>query len=186
MIDTSSPSATPIKYAAQSGLILGGYMVLCYSFWMFTPSYPLLIFPYIISLLLTPLVSFIQTRNYRDKVRGGKPFPFALAWAYGTQSFIFASIVLMLPAYIYYAKALPSQLPALETLLQEVYRQSPEVKGIFRQMYGGDPIDVLYNWLGNSSVWLNVWNTFSTSIFLGALASIVNALILKRSYEHIA
>lgn len=176
---------SPLRSAAQAGLVLGGYISLTYYLWMFSPSYPLLIFLFVLGLLGTPFVAFRLMRRYRERLPRQLPFRFPIAWAYGTQTFVFAGIILLLPSYYYFVDILPGQLPHIEQMLAEVYRQNPSVQPLFRDLYGGEPMDMIYKWLQNTSVWAYLWSNFSTTVTLGAALSVVNALILRRDAERI-
>ena len=65
--------------------------------------------------------------------------------------------------------------------MQEVIKQNPEVGTMFQQLYGGNPVDKLYQWLGSTSVWSYLWTSFSMTVFLGGIVSLINAFILRRN-----
>lgn len=172
---------SPAKHAAQMGLKLGGYLLLLYLLWMYTPSIPLLSFPYILGLLATPIVAYRLGRRYRDFFPAEAPYPFAIAWAHGSQMFLFASIILLLPMYYYFTSALPSQIPTIQQMLETLYQQNPASKALLEQMYGGNPIDLIYKVTDRENLWMNLWTGFSSNIFLGAIVSVLNAFLLRRS-----
>lgn len=171
---------SPAKHAAQMGLKLGGYLLLVYLIWMYIPSIPLLIFLYILGLLATPIVAYRLGRKYRDFFPQEAPYPFAIAWAHGSQMFFFASIILLLPMYYYYTSALPSQIPTIEQMLALMYKQNPASKALLQQMYGTNPLDIIYKLTDRENLWMNLWTGFSSNIFLGAIVSVFNAFILRR------
>lgn len=179
---TNETSKQPqVMGTAAAGIRLGLYLVFSYVLWMYIPSIPFLSFLYLIALLFTPFVSYKLTKAFRDAYPKELPFPALLAWSYGTQTFFFAGIVLMLPCYYYFTQALPSQMPLLDRVTQEIIKQNPEVGTMFQQLYGGNPVDKLYQWLGSTSVWSYLWTSFSMTVFLGGIVSLINAFILRRN-----
>lgn len=178
---TNQESQRPsVPQPAVAGLRLGLYLVFTYILWMYIPSIPFLSFLYIIALCITPYVSYRLMKSLRSVLPEESPFKAAIAWSYGTQTFFYAGFLLLIPCYYYFTKALPSQLPLLEASMQQVLQQNSEAKILMDQLYGGNPIDALYQWLANTSVWAYLWSTFSMNLFLGAVISAINALILRR------
>lgn len=171
----------PGRHAAKMGLILGGYLSLIHMMWMYSPSIPILWLPYLLGLLFTPVVAYFLGRRFRDFFPEEAPYPFVIAWAHGVQMFLFAGIILLLPNYFYFTSALPQQIPAMEQMLEQVYRNTPEAKPLLHQVYGGNPIDLFYAVTSRDKLWGNLWSGFSMTVFLGSIISVVNALILRRS-----
>lgn len=172
---------SPARHAAKMGLTLGGYLSLVHMMWMYSPSIPILALPYLVGLLFTPVVAYFLGRRFRDFFPEEAPYPFVIAWSHGVQMFLFAGIILLLPNYFYFTSALPAQIPAIEAMLEQIYRTSPESKALLQQVYGSNPIDFIYAITSRDKLWGNLWSGFSTTVFLGSIISVVNALILRRS-----
>lgn len=171
---------SPLQHAAQMGLKLGGYLMLVYIAWMYTPSYPFLALFFLLGLIGTPFYAYRLGLRFRALVPEELPYPFAVAWSHGTQMFIFAGIILLLPTYYYYTSALPAQLPTLEKMLTAVYETNPELKTTLYTAYGGDPIALISVLTDREHIWGLLWSSFSNTVFLGAIVSLINAFILKR------
>lgn len=171
----------PQKHAAQMGLKLGGYLLLVYLCWMYAPTLPLLSILCLLGLLATPIVAYRLGKRYRDYFPEEAPYPFALAWSHGVQMFLFAGVILLLPTYYYYTKALPSQIPLIESTLTQSFAQQPELKELIYANYGGNPIDMIYKLIDRSALWGNLWTGFSSTVFLGSITSIFTALVLRRT-----
>ncbi len=179
----SNPNTLPMKpseHASKMGLILGGYMCLAYSCFMFVPTIPILAVFVLTMLLLTPLISYRLGKSYRGLFSQDQPYSFALAWAHGTQMFVCAAIILLIPGYLYYTKVLPEQLPYIELIMEDFYKQDPQAREILTKMYQGDPIEVIGQLTSRDRLWLNLWSMFSSVVFWGSIVSLVNALLLKR------
>lgn len=171
---------SPARHAAQMGLILGGYLSCIYIFFMYTPSYPLLSLAFFGGLLGLPFVAYFLGRKFRDVFPREVAYPFVIGWSHGVQMFVFAGAILLVPQYFYYTQVLPKQIPHIEQMLNQLYGQSPESRELLRELYGQDPIELLQTLTGRSKLLANLWSGFSSTVFLGALVSLINALILKR------
>lgn len=171
---------SPLKHAAQMGLQLGGFLMLIYIAWMYTPSHPILGLFSLIGLIGTPFYAYRLGLRFRNLIPSDVPYPFAIAWSHGTQMFIFAGIILLLPTYYYYTSVLPEQLPVLESILSVVYQRNPGLKATLYAAYGGDPLALISGLAGREHIWGLLWSGFSNTVFLGAIVSLINALILKR------
>lgn len=154
--------------------------MLVYIAGMYTPSYPFLVLFFLLGLIGTPFYAYRLGLRFRALIPEEHPYPFALAWSHGTQMFIFAGIILLLPTYYYYTAVLPAQLPVLESMLSVVYQRNPELKTTLYTAYGGDPLALISGLAGREHIWGLLWSGFSNTVFLGAIVSLINALILKR------
>lgn len=171
---------TPLRHAARAGLILGLYFVFKYFLLMYTPSMPVLGIIYLFATLAVPFVAYRLTASYRALFPERIGFPISIGWSHGVMLYAFASILVLPSHYYFYTSALPSQIPALEELMQQSYSQSPDMKPLLISLYGGEPIEMLRNWLSSLNVFSRLWSDFGTNVFWGSILSLVNALILRR------
>lgn len=174
---------TPGRHAAQMGLILGAYMSLTSVLFMYIPSVPLLGLAFVLAFVCTPILSYRLGLRYRALFPSEAPYPFVLAWSHSTQMFVFGAIVMLVPCYLYYTTILPSQLPAIEAMLEASYKASPQSRAMWTEIYQGEPISVISKLTSRANLWANMWSSFSTTVFLGAIVSLVNACILRRKAQ---
>lgn len=172
---------SPARHAAQMGLILGAFHTIIYGMWMYTPSYPVLILPCCLGGLLSPVLAYRLGLRFRNLFPEDQPYPFIIAWAHMAQMYMFAGLILLLPMYFYLTQALPEQLPAIEAMLEQLYQQVPDSRTFLSQLYQGDPMDAITRILSRDKLLSNLWAGFSSNVFWGAIVSLINALILKRS-----
>lgn len=170
-----------MRHAARVGIMLGLLFIIKYICLMYSLTVPALAFLYAIGTAAVPFVAYRLTRSYRELIPASIGFPLPIAWAHGVFLYLFASLLVMLPHYIFYTDLLPSQLPALELRLQAEYREVPQMKALVEQMLGGNsPIEVIKLWLSSTSTASKLWNDFSSNLFWGSLLSLLNAFILRR------
>lgn len=171
---------SPARHAAQMGLILGGYLSLMFVCVMYSIYFPLLSLLALVLLLGVPFVAYRLGRSFRNLFPPNAPYPFILAWSHSAQMFLFGGIVLLLPAYYYFTQELPRQIPIMEGIFAQMYKQSPEIKTMLRELYGKDPMDLFRELIDRDGLWLRIWSTYSSTVFWGAMVSLINALFLKR------
>lgn len=172
---------TPLRHAARFGLILGLYFVFKYICFMYSLSIPLLGLIYLVATMLVPFLAYRITRNYRSMLSAETAFPLMVGWAHGTLLYAFASIVVLLAHYYFYAEALPSQLSQIEYTLNTLYGQVPNMHSVLTDLYGGEPIAILKAWVSSYSIPSLLWADLNANLFWGALLSLVNATLLRRS-----
>lgn len=170
----------PIQHAARAGMILGLYMAIKYLAFMYTLTYPLLGIVYFVATLALPLIAYLLTKSYRNLFPADRAFPFALAWAHSVQVYVFGAIIALLPQYLFYSDVLHTQLPILEKQMNMLFAQNPNMRELFTQMMGDEPIVAIRSVLTSQSVWLSLWNEFSFTVFWGGIFSLVIATILRR------
>lgn len=172
---------SPMQYASRAGIVLGLYFVLKYFALMFSIVYMELALVYFIATLLVPLVAYRLVRGYRQAIVPTGAFSFAQAWSFGTLTFFFASIIVLLPHYIYYSRVLPMQFPILEEQMNSFFAQQPEVYRLYRELLSGaEPIEVVRKTLLTGSVFHRLFFDLANNVFWGSIISLVNAVILSR------
>lgn len=170
-----------MRHAARAGLLLGLYFVLKYFCLMYAFSMPGLILLYIVATLLVPVLAYRLTRQYRALIPAQYGFPMSLAWAHGVQLYAFASLVVLIPHYIFYTSILPDQLPAMEALLKDSMAQDPQMRALVEGMLQGQlPTDIIRSFLSETSTFAKLWNDLGNNLMAGCVLSLINALILRR------
>lgn len=175
---TQIPS--PLRHAARAALVLGLFMCVRFMTYMYILSMPMLSLVYLALTVAVPVVAFRLTRTYRTLFPERIGFPTAVAWSHGTMLFFFASILLLIPYYIYYTSVLPSQIPVLETQLNEIYRTTPEMRSLLESSFGGSPVEMLKTFLATNSIGRLLWSDFGMNLFFGSIIALINAFILRR------
>ncbi|MDD4921201.1 MAG: DUF4199 domain-containing protein [Bacteroidales bacterium] len=101
MEERVNPFKRKYKYAADYGVILGGYIAL---FFILDYLFPGNVFVNIINTLgfcSTPIVCFYLARNYRDKAWNGY-IRFGQVWSFGVWLFLFAALLMSVLYYVRY------------------------------------------------------------------------------------
>ncbi len=176
--DNKTP--TPLRHAASSGIFLGLFFALKYLCFMYSLEYPLLIFPFIIGTLLVPFFAFSFTRLYRELYFQNKPFKFSVAWVHGTWLYLFSTIIMLLPVYMFYSRVLPDALPILKQSFEEAYALAPQLKEQLFNAFGEDPMSVIAKYTSSEYMLDNLLSCLNRNFIAGALLSLINAAILQR------
>ncbi len=171
---------SPLRHAASLGIFLGLFFALKYLCFMYSLEYPLLIFPFIVGTLLVPFFAYSLTKVYRELYFQGKAFKFSVAWVHGTWLYLFSTIIMLLPVYIFYTRVLPDALPLLQQSFEEVYALAPQLKEQFFQGFGDDPINVIAKYTSSEYMLDNLLSCLNRNFIAGALLSLINAAILQR------
>lgn len=173
-----------MQHAARAGQLLGLLFIIKYFFVMYSIEVPALSLLFAVGTVAVPFVAYRLTRSYRDLLPERTPFPLAIAWAHGVFLYLFATLLVLIPHYIFYTSVLPEQISVLETRMQEVYAQAPQNQAVMEQLLGGQTIgEVLRSWLVGTSIFEKLWRDFSNNLFWGAIFSFINALLLRRKGE---
>lgn len=172
---------SPIKYASRAGILLGGYFVLKYLALMYWIPNMELALVYFITTLLVPVIAYRLMRTYRQSVAPMGSFRFTQAWSFGTLTFFFASIIVLVPHYIYYTRMLPEQFPLLEETLRSYFSQEPAVYQVYRDLLrGAEPIQVIREMMLGLPVSERLISDIANNVFCGAIVSLINAGLLSR------
>lgn len=179
--DTIKTPLTPMRHATKMGLYLGLFFIAKYLCVMYTLEYPLLFLVYLVATLAVPFIAYRYTRLYRDSFPERIGFPMLVAWSHGLYLYLFATILVLIPHYIYYSAILPEQIVYIERSFTEAYAQNPKLQELFAPLFGGLSVgEYLRQWLAETSVGRMLWSDFSTNIFFGSILSLINAAILRR------
>ncbi len=171
---------TPLRHAASAGILLGLFFALKFLCVMYSIEYPLLIFPFIIGTLFVPFIAYSLTRAYREIYFQGKEFKFSIAWVHGTWLYLFATIIMLLPVYIFFTRVLPDALPQLQQYFEETYTQMPQLKEQALRSFGQDPISLISKYTSSEYILDNLLSCLNRNFITGALLSLINAAILQR------
>lgn len=170
----------PSTHAARAGVGLGLYFMLKYTCIMYALEYPMLIFVFILATIAVPFVAYRLTLDYGTRLgQAGVQLNFRLAWSHGTMLYFFASIMLLLPQYLFFTRILPEQIPLLEEMSRQMYEQAPGAKEMLLQIYGAEPADMLRESL-QTPILARLIGSLSNNVLVGALLSLINAAILSR------
>ncbi len=171
---------TPLRNAARAGMFLGLFFALKYLLFINAFSYPILALVFFIATLSVPFLAYSITKAYRDLYFQGQTFKFRVAWVHGTWLYLFASIVLLIPVYYFYTRALPDSIPLIEQSLNELYTQAPNLKVQLVEGLGSDPISLLKESTSSEYILPNLLACLNRNFIAGALLSLINAAILQR------
>lgn len=178
---TQTQPTTPMQYASRAGMILGIYFVLKYFAMMYWIPYMSLSLVYFFATLLVPVVAYRLTRSYRQSVAPTGVFSFARAWSFGTLTFFFASIIVLIPHYIYYTRLLPDQFPLLEGYMNTFFSQQPEIYRTYKDLLGGaEPVEVIRQTMLGTSIAARLFSDVANNVFWGTILSLINAALLSR------
>lgn len=170
---------TPLQDAAKAGLSLGLFFVLKYFCMMYALEYPWLIILYMGGTVAVPFVVFGLTRRYRASLPGAMAFPVSVGWSHGVFLYLFASLIVLIPHYMFYTSILPDQLPLLD---KHIGVDPTLYKQMFAPIFGDKmPAEVVRLWLYETTLGEKLWGDFSTNLFWGSLLSLINGFLLRRS-----
>lgn len=180
---------TPIQFprqlmptidAARAGVVLGLYFAVKYLCLMYGLYFPLLYLIFFIATLAVPFVAYRMTKGYGARLaQVGYMINFRMAWAHGTMLYFFASIILLLPQYMFFTRMYPEQIQMLQELLQARYAEMPGLEGTLHSLYGVDPIEVLRESL-QIPIFNRLLSSLSNNVVVGAILSLINAAIISR------
>ncbi len=171
-----------MQHAARAGQMLGLLFIVKYFCLMYSLEVPGLLYLFVFGTVAVPFVAYRLTRSYRDALPAEAPFPVMIAWAHGVFLYLFATLLVLIPHYLFYTDVFPEQIPLLEARLEEAYLGDPRRKIMMDRLLGGQGLgDFLRGWLASTSTFEKLWRDFSVNLFWGSLLSLVNALFLRRS-----
>lgn len=171
---------TPATDAARSGLVFGLLLTIIFALWAYSVRFPILVYPFLLSLPLVPLVAFRLSRRYLSALdQKGIRLSFMPIWAHTLMLFFFSSLVLMLPMYYYVRMMLPGTLDAMEQMMQELFRQTPDMRSSLSTIYGQDPLEAL-DQLRNISIWSYLMTMLNIQVTIGAIIGLINAALLYK------
>ncbi len=174
------PTPTPLRDAARAGLLLGLFFALKYLCFMYSIEYPLLLLLFAVGTLLVPFFAYSFTKVYRELYFQGKEFKFRVAWVHGTWLYLFSTLIMLLPVYIFYSRVLPDALPILQQSFEQLYAQAPELKAYFVELLGEEPIATIAKSTSSEYMLQNLLACLNRNFIAGALLSLINAAILQR------
>lgn len=147
---------------------------------MYGIHFPLLYVVFFVATLAVPFVAYRLTRSYGVRLRqSGYTLSYGMAWSHGAMLYLFASIILLLPQYMFYSRMLPEQLQILEGMMSAQYAQTPTLKDMMTQLYGMDPLE-LFKQILSIPVANRLISSLSNNVLVGALLSLINAYLLTR------
>lgn len=89
------------RYAANYGLILGGYIAVFYFLQILFSNSTVINLVSSVAQLATPVVCYFITKSYRDKALGGF-IKFGQAWSFGIWLFLFAGLIMSVVYFIHF------------------------------------------------------------------------------------
>jgi hypothetical protein len=101
MEEITNPIKRKYKYAADYGLILGGYVALFFLLDFLLPGNTFIGILNTAGFLCTPLVCYRLAKNYRDKAWDGY-IRFGQVWSFGVWLFLFAALIMSVLYYVRY------------------------------------------------------------------------------------
>jgi len=101
MEKVNNPINRKYKYAADYGLILGGYIAFFFILDFFFTSSVLFNILNILGFFATPIVCYYLAKQYREKAWGGI-ISFGQVWSFGVWLFLFASLIMSVLYYVRY------------------------------------------------------------------------------------
>lgn len=168
-----------LKTCAHYGLYLGLFFVLKYFCIIFILEQPLLGLLYVPLTIAVPVIVFMLTRSYRNwLVQNGSTFSAFHGWQFGVLLYLFASIIVMLPHYYYYAQVLPTQIDPFFANIEQITQMKME--DFWTQYTGRDDWNMVLDEYLKASPFVKVYNDFSSNLVWGALLCIPNGFILRK------
>lgn len=155
-----------INEAAKNGLLFGVFWVLKYLCVLGVFSLPFLGLIYLGLTVYVPFMAYSLTKKYRDSLPTEK-FSFSHGWLYGVFLYIFASIIVTIPHFIFYNFVLPDKMPEILAQMQAIGIDSNTLDLIKEASYGISPIKRSIGDISTNTIW-------------GIIFSIPVAIFLKR------
>ncbi len=172
---------SPIRDAGARGIYFGLYLSFVYGLFIASYYYPILGFVYFVALLITPFVAYRFTKAYRDQYFPQEvEFRYVVAWAHSTWLYLFGSIVLLLPAYYFHSRVLPTILPELEEFLKIFANANQGMWQLLTESIGKSPIDALREYASTDLLLSKLLSLVNNTFIFGGLVSAITSFILRR------
>ncbi|MDR1500710.1 MAG: DUF4199 domain-containing protein [Tannerellaceae bacterium] len=142
-----------LRSAMFYGLMLGGFWLVKYAFFMIGIFYPLL---YVVYLILTPLTlvfAYIFGRVY--KILAGGEVGFFHAWQFGVLLYFFAALIVSLLHYVFYMYVAPESFltDAFDATSKMIINLSPQARDAIDNMPAITPIRMTIHGILNNIIY---------------------------------
>lgn len=174
------PQSPTLLYASRAGIVFGLYFAIKYLALMYMIPHPGLSLAFLLGTLFVPFLAYRLTKSYREIIAPVGDFSFRDGWVFGVLIYLFASIVVLIPHYIFYTRLLPEQFPILAEKLSEIYAQLPEIYQQHQLLLGGEPLEIMTEQMQQLPVGRMLVADVLNNVFLGSLLSLINAALLRR------
>lgn len=155
--------------AMRFGLVLGGYWVFKYLFFMLGVFIPFLSVIYWGLSLVVPFLAYMLTKRYRDEI-GGR-IGFLHAWQFGILLYFFAATVVSLVHFVFY------QYVADPNMLSDTIEQTAR---LLKEMNAGEEMIQSVRQINLTPIHMAIQGIFN-NVFYGIILSVPVAGLLSKS-----